>query len=110
MRGNSNVTRRRWTARIDNGAVGWPQHGCNKALACAGSATQMLPREGSPTHEEKYCAQTNRNSRAYPRVDARLGKIAALQDLTGDAIHPPSPKSDFHTGQMIYVGGGYTAG
>lgn len=39
-----------------------------------------------------------------------LGRLGEVEDLVGMAIYLLSPASDFCTGQVIYVDGGYTAG
>jgi NAD(P)-dependent dehydrogenase (short-subunit alcohol dehydrogenase family) len=38
-----------------------------------------------------------------------IGRNGALEDLTGPAIFLASPASDYVTGQILYVDGGYTA-
>ena len=39
-----------------------------------------------------------------------LGRLGEVDDLLGMAIYLLSPASDFCTGQVMYVDGGYTAG
>ncbi len=39
-----------------------------------------------------------------------LGRLAEVEDLMGMALYLLSPASDFCTGQVIYVDGGFTAG
>lgn len=39
-----------------------------------------------------------------------LGRLGEVEDLIGMAIYLLSPASDFCTGQVMYVDGGYTAG
>ena len=39
-----------------------------------------------------------------------LGRLGEVEDLVGMAIYLLSPASDFCTGQVMYVDGGYTAG
>jgi NAD(P)-dependent dehydrogenase (short-subunit alcohol dehydrogenase family) len=39
-----------------------------------------------------------------------LGRLGEVEDLMGMAIYLLSPASDFCTGQILYVDGGYTAG
>lgn len=39
-----------------------------------------------------------------------LGRLGTVEDLMGMAIYLLSPASDFCTGQVMYVDGGYTAG
>jgi NAD(P)-dependent dehydrogenase (short-subunit alcohol dehydrogenase family) len=38
-----------------------------------------------------------------------IGRNGALEDLSGPAIFLASPASDYVTGQILYVDGGYTA-
>ena len=39
-----------------------------------------------------------------------LGRLGEVEDLTGMALYLLSPASDFCTGQVMYVDGGFTAG
>jgi NAD(P)-dependent dehydrogenase (short-subunit alcohol dehydrogenase family) len=39
-----------------------------------------------------------------------LGRLGESEDLVGMALYLLSPASDFCTGQVIYVDGGFTAG
>ncbi len=39
-----------------------------------------------------------------------LGRLAEVEDLVGMALYLLAPASDFCTGQVIYIDGGYTAG
>jgi NAD(P)-dependent dehydrogenase (short-subunit alcohol dehydrogenase family) len=39
-----------------------------------------------------------------------LGRLGEPEDLVGIALYLLSPASDFCTGQVVYVDGGYTAG
>jgi len=39
-----------------------------------------------------------------------LGRLAEVEDLMGMALYLLSPASDFFTGQVVYVDGGFTAG
>ena len=39
-----------------------------------------------------------------------LGRLGEVEDLVGMAIYILSPASDFCTGQVMYVDGGFTAG
>ena|SRR6516162_3615654 len=39
-----------------------------------------------------------------------LGRLGEVEDLIGMAIYLLAPASDFCTGQIMYVDGGYTAG
>jgi NAD(P)-dependent dehydrogenase (short-subunit alcohol dehydrogenase family) len=39
-----------------------------------------------------------------------LGRLGEVEDLIGMAIYLLSPASDFCTGQVMYIDGGYTAG
>jgi NAD(P)-dependent dehydrogenase (short-subunit alcohol dehydrogenase family) len=47
-------------------------------------------------------------SRSLSRIP--LGRLAEVEDLLGMALYLLSPASDFCTGQIMYVDGGYTAG
>ena len=51
--------------------------------------------------------ETTRN-RALSRIP--LGRLGETEDLMGMALYLLSPASDFCTGQIMYVDGGYTAG
>jgi NAD(P)-dependent dehydrogenase (short-subunit alcohol dehydrogenase family) len=50
-----------------------------------------------------------------PQVSARnaaqtcIGRNGALEDLVGPALFLCSPASDYVTGQILYVDGGFTA-
>jgi NAD(P)-dependent dehydrogenase (short-subunit alcohol dehydrogenase family) len=46
--------------------------------------------------------------RSFARIP--LGRLGEVEDLIGMAIYLLSPASDFCTGQVMYVDGGYTAG
>jgi NAD(P)-dependent dehydrogenase (short-subunit alcohol dehydrogenase family) len=39
-----------------------------------------------------------------------LARLAEVEDLMGMALYLLSPASDFFTGQVVYVDGGFTAG
>ena len=39
-----------------------------------------------------------------------LGRLGEAEDLVGMAIYLLSPASDFCTGQVMYIDGGFTAG
>ena len=39
-----------------------------------------------------------------------LGRLGEVEDLMGMALYLLSPASDFCTGQVMYVDGGFTAG
>ena len=39
-----------------------------------------------------------------------LGRLGEVEDLMGMAVYLLTPASDFCTGQVMYVDGGYTAG
>jgi NAD(P)-dependent dehydrogenase (short-subunit alcohol dehydrogenase family) len=51
--------------------------------------------------------QATRN-RSLSRIP--LGRLGEAEDLVGMALYLLSPASDFCTGQIMYVDGGYTAG
>jgi NAD(P)-dependent dehydrogenase (short-subunit alcohol dehydrogenase family) len=45
---------------------------------------------------------------SLPRIP--LGRLGEPEDLMGIIVYLLAPASDFCTGQVIYVDGGYTAG
>jgi len=49
-------------------------------------------------------------TRARSLARIPLGRLGEVEDLVGMAIYLLSPASDFCTGQIMYVDGGYTAG
>jgi NAD(P)-dependent dehydrogenase (short-subunit alcohol dehydrogenase family) len=49
-------------------------------------------------------------TRARSLARIPLGRLGEVEDLMGMAIYLLSPASDFCTGQIMYVDGGYTAG
>jgi len=49
-------------------------------------------------------------TRARSLARIPLGRLAEVEDLMGMALYLLSPASDFTTGQVIYVDGGFTAG
>jgi NAD(P)-dependent dehydrogenase (short-subunit alcohol dehydrogenase family) len=53
-------------------------------------------------------AGADSRARNYARIP--LGRLGEPEDFVGIAIYLLSPASDFVTGQIIYVDGGYTAG
>ncbi len=57
-------------------------------------------------------ADDERGQAARARNTARipLGRLGEPEDLIGISLYLLSPASDFCTGQVIYVDGGYTAG
>ena len=52
--------------------------------------------------------KTGGNVPALKRIP--LGRLGEPEDLVGALLYLVSPASDFCTGQVIYVDGGYTAG
>ena len=48
--------------------------------------------------------------RAAMEASIPLGRLGEVEDLVGMALYLLSPASDFCTGQIMYVDGGYTAG
>jgi NAD(P)-dependent dehydrogenase (short-subunit alcohol dehydrogenase family) len=56
--------------------------------------------------EDELGQQTR--ARSLSRIP--LGRLGEVEDLIGMAIYLLSPASDFCTGQVMYVDGGYTAG
>ena len=57
--------------------------------------------------EEDELGQATR-ARSLSRIP--LGRLAEVEDLMGMALYLLSPASDFCTGQIMYVDGGFTAG
>ena len=49
-------------------------------------------------------------TRARSLARIPLGRLGEVEDLVGMAVYLLSPASDFCTGQIMYVDGGYTAG
>ena len=54
--------------------------------------------------------QLGQATRARSLSRIPLGRLGEVEDLIGMAIYLLSPASDFTTGQVIYVDGGFTAG
>lgn len=54
--------------------------------------------------------QLGQATRARSLSRIPLGRLAEVEDLMGMALYLLSPASDFTTGQVIYVDGGFTAG
>jgi NAD(P)-dependent dehydrogenase (short-subunit alcohol dehydrogenase family) len=54
--------------------------------------------------------QLGQQTRARSLSRIPLGRLGEVEDLMGMAIYLLSPASDFCTGQIMYVDGGYTAG
>jgi NAD(P)-dependent dehydrogenase (short-subunit alcohol dehydrogenase family) len=54
--------------------------------------------------------QLGQQTRARSLSRIPLGRLGEVEDLVGMAIYLLSPASDFCTGQIMYVDGGYTAG
>ena len=57
--------------------------------------------------EDDELGQATR-ARSLSRIP--LGRLAEVEDLMGMALYLLSPASDFCTGQVMYVDGGFTAG
>jgi NAD(P)-dependent dehydrogenase (short-subunit alcohol dehydrogenase family) len=54
--------------------------------------------------------ELGQQTRARSLARIPLGRLGEVEDLVGMAIYLLSPASDFCTGQIMYVDGGYTAG
>jgi NAD(P)-dependent dehydrogenase (short-subunit alcohol dehydrogenase family) len=80
-------------------AEAWSRHGITaNALAPGFFPTELTgPVFGNPDLAEKNAAQTC------------IGRNGELSDLTGPALFLCSPASDYVTGQILHVDGGYTA-
>ncbi len=80
-------------------AEAWSHHGITaNALAPGFFPTELTgPVFSDPDLVEKIAAQTC------------IGRTGELSDLTGPALFLCSPASDYVTGQILYVDGGFTA-
>ena len=80
-------------------AEAWSRHGITaNALAPGFFPTELTePVFGDPHLAEKNAAQTC------------IGRNGKLSDLTGPALFLCSPASDYVTGQILHVDGGFTA-
>src|ERR1700720_3885145 len=70
-------------------------------------------RHGNVSGYTGYCTSkgaTDSLTRARALSRIPLGRLGEVEDLVGMAIYLLSPASDFCTGQIMYVDGGYTAG
>src|SRR6202046_3862308 len=54
--------------------------------------------------------ELGQQTRARSLARIPLGRLGEVEDLVGMAIYLLSPASDFCTGQIMYVDGGFTAG
>ena len=54
--------------------------------------------------------ELGQQTRARSQARIPLGRLGEVEDLVGMAIYLLSPASDFCTGQVMYVDGGFTAG
>jgi len=54
--------------------------------------------------------ETGKATRTRKLSRIPLGRLGEPEDLVGMAIYLLSPASDFCTGQVMYVDGGFTAG
>jgi len=80
-------------------AEAWSRHGVNvNALAPGFFPTELTgPVFSDPELAARHAAQTC------------IGRNGALDDLVGPALFLCSPASDYVTGQILFVDGGYTA-
>src|SRR5262245_57623062 len=85
-------------------ATEWAQHGITvNAIAptvCRSKLTEWM-------YGDNELGQQTR-ARSLSRIP--LGRLGEVEDLVGMTIYLLSPASDFCTGQIMYVDGGYTAG
>jgi NAD(P)-dependent dehydrogenase (short-subunit alcohol dehydrogenase family) len=85
-------------------ATEWGRHGINvNAIAPAVFRSALTAWIFEDTE-----AGADSRARNYARIP--LGRLGEPEDFVGIAIYLLSPASDFVTGQVIYVDGGYTAG
>jgi NAD(P)-dependent dehydrogenase (short-subunit alcohol dehydrogenase family) len=85
-------------------ATEWGRHGIN-VNAIAPTVFRSALTSWIFADDEKGKAARARNLSRLP-----LGRLGEPEDLVGISIYLLSPASDFCTGQVIYVDGGYTAG
>jgi NAD(P)-dependent dehydrogenase (short-subunit alcohol dehydrogenase family) len=84
-------------------ATEWGRHGIT-VNAIAPTVFRSKLTEWMFGEDERGRATRERSLSRIP-----LGRLAEVQDLIGMAIYLLSPASDFCTGQVMYVDGGYTA-
>jgi NAD(P)-dependent dehydrogenase (short-subunit alcohol dehydrogenase family) len=85
-------------------ATEWAKHGITvNAIA----PTVFRSKLTAWMYGEDELGQQTR-ARSLSRIP--LGRLGEVEDLIGMAIYLLSPASDFCTGQIMYVDGGYTAG
>jgi NAD(P)-dependent dehydrogenase (short-subunit alcohol dehydrogenase family) len=85
-------------------ATEWAKHGITvNAIA----ATVFRSKLTAWMYGDDQLGQATR-ARSLARIP--LGRLGEVEDLMGMAIYLLSPASDFCTGQVMYVDGGYTAG
>jgi NAD(P)-dependent dehydrogenase (short-subunit alcohol dehydrogenase family) len=91
--------------------------GMTKALGCEWGDTGITVNAIAPTvFRSKLTAwmygddQLGQQTRARSLSRIPLGRLGEVEDLMGMAIYLLSPASDFCTGQIMYIDGGYTAG
>jgi NAD(P)-dependent dehydrogenase (short-subunit alcohol dehydrogenase family) len=91
--------------------------GVTKALGCEWGDTGITVNAIAPTvFRSKLTAwmygdnELGQQTRARSLARIPLGRLGEVEDLVGMAIYLLSPASDFCTGQVMYVDGGFTAG
>jgi NAD(P)-dependent dehydrogenase (short-subunit alcohol dehydrogenase family) len=85
-------------------ATEWAKHGITvNAIA----ATVFRSKLTAWMYGDDEVGQATK-ARSLSRIP--LGRLGEVEDLIGMAIYLLSPASDFCTGQIMYVDGGYTAG
>lgn len=85
-------------------ATEWGQHGIN-VNSIAPTVFRSALTSWIFADDDRGREARERNLRRLP-----LGRLGEPEDLLGISIYLLSPASDFCTGQVIYVDGGYTAG
>ncbi|HUS55714.1 MAG TPA: SDR family oxidoreductase [Thermohalobaculum sp.] len=80
-------------------AEAWSQHG----IACNALAPGFFPTElSAPVFDNPEIAAKN-------AAQTCVGRNGTMQDLIGPLLFLASPASDYVTGQVLYVDGGFTA-
>ena len=85
-------------------ATEWGQYGIT-VNAIAPTVFRSKLTEWMWSEDEVGQATRKRSAARIP-----LGRLAEVEDLMGMALYLLSPASDFCTGQVMYVDGGFTAG
>ena len=85
-------------------ATEWAKHGITvNAIAPTVFRSKLTAWMWATTRSAR-----RRKARSLSRIP--LGRLGEVEDSIGMALYLLSPASDFCTGQVMYVDGGYTAG